>query len=83
MEINSADCIQLLFFVGNILLNIILSPSIPLKRQGTNNVNLFCVPNPKIDKKDEENLPVAMLVRVKNAETADQLLEKMEELRKE
>ncbi|XP_011419085.3 nuclear pore complex protein Nup50 isoform X2 [Magallana gigas] len=69
--------------LGNILLNISLSPSIPLKRQGTNNVYMMCVPNPKISPKDEENKPVAMLVRVKNAEAADELLEKMEDLRKE
>lgn len=68
---------------GNILLNISLSPSIPLKRQGTNNVYMMCVPNPKISPKDEENKPAAMLVRVKNAEAADELLEKMEDLRKE
>eukprot|EP00105_Crassostrea_gigas_P036246 XP_019920394.1 PREDICTED: nuclear pore complex protein Nup50-like isoform X4 [Crassostrea gigas] len=69
--------------LGNILLNISLSPSIPLKRQGTNNVYMMCVPNPKISPKDEENKPAAMLVRVKNAEAADELLEKMEDLRKE
>ncbi|XP_062566210.1 transforming growth factor-beta receptor-associated protein 1-like [Saccostrea cucullata] len=48
--------------LGNILLNIMLSPSIPLKRQGTNNVYIFCVPNPKINPKDEDNKPVAMLL---------------------
>lgn len=73
----------LLCYTGNILMNIMLSPSIPLKRQGTNNVYMMCVPNPKIKPKDEDNQPVAMLIRVKNAEAADQLLEKMEELRKE
>uniref|UniRef100_K1R712 Nuclear pore complex protein Nup153 n=1 Tax=Magallana gigas TaxID=29159 RepID=K1R712_MAGGI len=48
--------------LGNILLNISLSPSIPLKRQGTNNVYMMCVPNPKISPKDEENKPAAMLL---------------------
>ncbi|XP_052067390.1 nuclear pore complex protein Nup50-like [Mytilus californianus] len=68
--------------LGNIILNIILSPSIPLKRQGKNNVSMICVPNPPVDKKADPSKPVPMLIRVKTSEDADQLLEKMEELRK-
>ncbi|CAG2187569.1 NPAP60 [Mytilus edulis] len=68
--------------LGNIILNIILSPSIPLKRQGKNNVSMICVPNPPVDKKADPSKPVPMMIRVKTLEDADQLLEKMEELRK-
>lgn len=67
--------------LGNILLNIMLSSSIPLKRQGKNNVSLICVPNPPINPKDDPATPVPMLIRVKTAEDADQLLEKMDEIR--
>lgn len=58
-----------------------LSSSIPLKRQGKNNVSLICVPNPPINPKDDPATPVPMLIRVKTAEDADQLLEKMDEIR--
>lgn len=68
--------------LGNILLNIILSKSIPLARQGKNNVSLMCVPNPPIKDLDDSK-PVPMLMRVKTGEDADKLLEKMEELRKQ
>lgn len=68
--------------LGNIILNIIISPSMPLQRQGKNNVSLVCVPNPPVDKKADPNKPIPMLIRVKTTEDADQLLEKMEELRK-
>lgn len=67
--------------LGNIILNIILSPSIPLQRQGKNNVSMICVPNPPVDSKADPIKPVPMLVRVKTAEDADQLLQKMNEFR--
>lgn len=67
---------------GNILLNILLSQSIPLARQGKNNVSLMCVPNPPIKGLDDSK-PIPMLMRVKTGEDADKLLEKMEELRKQ
>ena len=73
---------NILCFAGNIILNIILSPSIPLKRQGKNNVSMVCVPNPPVDKKADPSKPVPMLIRVKTGEDADKLLEKMEEHRK-
>lgn len=66
--------------LGNILLNIILSSSLPLSRQGKNNVSMMCVPNPPLDSKTEAK-PTPMLIRVKTAEDADTLLEKMNELR--
>lgn len=68
--------------LGYVILNIILSPSIPLQRQGKNNVSMICVPNPPVDSKADPTKPVPMLVRVKTAEDADQLLQKMNEFRK-
>lgn len=43
---------------------------------------MICVPNPPVDKKADPSKPVPMMIRVKTLEDADQLLEKMEELRK-
>ena len=61
-------------------MNILLNKSIPVNRQGKNNVMIMCVPNPPLDeKKSEESTPVSMLIRVKNAEDADELCEKMKE----
>ncbi|OWF50667.1 nuclear pore complex protein Nup50-like [Mizuhopecten yessoensis] len=67
--------------LGNILLNIILSSSLPLSRQGKNNVSIMCVPNPPLDTKEDPKA-TPMLIRVKTPEDADTLLEKMKELRK-
>ncbi|XP_076471076.1 nuclear pore complex protein Nup50-like [Babylonia areolata] len=67
--------------LGNILLNILLTSAIPTKRQGKNNVFVVCVPNPPINPKDPSTSPVPMLIRVKTAEDADELLAKMEELK--
>jgi nuclear pore complex protein Nup50 len=54
----------------------------PTQRQGKNNVFLVCVPNPPINPKDEgSTTPVPMLLRVKTAEDADELLAKIEEMK--
>ena len=87
LELNTNQSLKcnpahLFLFLGNIILNIILSPSIPLQRQGKNNVSMICVPNPPVDSKADPTKPVPMLVRVKTAEDADQLLQKMNEVRK-
>lgn len=67
--------------LGNILLNIMLSPSVPLQKQGKNNVSMVCVPNPPVDPKAEEQKPVPMLIRVKTSDDADELLAKMNEMK--
>lgn len=67
--------------LGNILLNILLSAAIPIKRQGKNNVFIVCVPNPPINPKDDSSTAVPMLLRVKSGEDADELLAKLEELK--
>ncbi|KAK3103702.1 hypothetical protein FSP39_021135 [Pinctada imbricata] len=68
--------------LGNILLNISIPATMPVKRQGKNNVSLFAVPNPPI-KGIDESKPVPWLIRVKTGQDADQLVEKIDELRKE
>ena len=69
-------CESTLFLAGNIMLNIMLSSSMPMSRQGKNNVTIICVPNPPLD---DDNKPVSMLVKVKTGEDADELLEKLHE----
>ncbi|KAH9502716.1 Nuclear pore complex protein Nup50 [Bulinus truncatus] len=65
--------------LGNILLNILLSSSMPVNKQGKNNIVLVCIPNPPIDMKGDNTTPVPMLVRVKSEEDADALLKIIKE----
>nr|XP_046191202.1 nuclear pore complex protein Nup50 isoform X1 [Oncorhynchus gorbuscha] len=64
--------------LGNILLNIMVQPSILCSRMGKNNVMVMCVPNPVVDHNNPTN-PVAMLIRVKTGEDADELHNILEE----
>ena len=74
----SVTSVLLLSITGNILLNILLTSSVPASRQGKNNVLLVCVPNPPLDdKKPDDTTAVSMLIRVKAAADADELLEKI------
>lgn len=59
--------------LGNILLNIMLAPSLPVSRLGKNNVALMCVPNPPMDPNDSSPAPTTLLLRVRTAEDADEL----------
>lgn len=63
--------------LANILCNIILTKSIPTQRMGKNNVMLVCIPTP-----DANPPPVPVLIRVKNAEEADELLETLDKYKK-
>ena len=65
--------------LGNILLNTLVTATTPLERIGKNNVVLVTLPNPPIDPKAESE-PVTFLVRVKNAEDADELKQKLNDL---
>lgn len=56
--------------LGNVLLNLILSSSIPTQRLGKNNVMMVCIPTP-----DAKPPPTPILIRVKTSEEADDLLE--------
>ncbi|CAF4855152.1 unnamed protein product [Pieris macdunnoughi] len=58
--------------LGNILLNLVLAPSVPTQRMGKNNVMLVCIATP-----DAKPPPTPILIRVKTSEEADELLEKL------
>ncbi|XP_072408446.1 nuclear pore complex protein Nup50 isoform X1 [Chiloscyllium punctatum] len=58
--------------LGNILLNIMLHPSLPCTRTGKNNILIVCIPNPPIDEKNPDTA-VPILIRVKTTEDADEL----------
>uniref|UniRef100_A0A1A9UKW2 RanBD1 domain-containing protein n=1 Tax=Glossina austeni TaxID=7395 RepID=A0A1A9UKW2_GLOAU len=62
--------------LGIVLVNLILSCGLPVKRMGKNNVMLFCLPTPETDK------PTSLLLRVKTGEEADELLEAIEKYKK-
>lgn len=62
--------------LGNILVNLILNSAIPSQRMGKNNVMMVCVPTPEVEK------PTSMLLRVKTAEEADELLENIDKYKK-
>lgn len=63
--------------LGNLLLNMVLSASIPTKRMGKNNVMLVTIPTP-----EAKPPPVPLLLRVKTSEEADQLLATLEKYKK-
>jgi nuclear pore complex protein Nup50 len=65
--------------LGTILLNIMLTKSIPTSLQGKTNVSLSCIPNPPLD---ASKTPVCMLIRVKTADVAAELLQKINESKK-
>jgi len=60
---------------GNILLNILLTSSIPVSRQGANNVSLVCIPTTGQSSGEDSHskTPACMLIRVKTSEMADEL----------
>lgn len=62
--------------LGNILLNILLTASVPAKRL-KNNVVLVCIPTPDADPK-----PKSVLVRVKTEDDATELLEEIQKHQK-
>uniref|UniRef100_A0A3B5M309 Nuclear pore complex protein Nup50 n=1 Tax=Xiphophorus couchianus TaxID=32473 RepID=A0A3B5M309_9TELE len=64
--------------LGNILLNILVPPTLPCSRVGKNNVMVVCVPNPPVDDKNP-SVAVPLLIRVKTAEDADELHKTLEE----
>ncbi|XP_054267687.1 nuclear pore complex protein Nup50 [Macrosteles quadrilineatus] len=55
--------------LGNVLLNVLLSSGVPTQRMGKNNVMLVCLPTPQ-----DPPPPTTVLLRVKTAEEADNLL---------
>lgn len=69
--------------LGNILLNIMLAPSLPVSRLGKNNVGLVCIPNPPVNGKDDSASPTTMLLRVRTSEDADELKNALERYKSE
>lgn len=69
--------------LGNILLNIMLAPSLPVSRLGKNNVGLVCIPNPPVNGKDDSASPTTMLLRVRTTEDADELKDALERYKNE
>lgn len=59
--------------LGNILLNIMLAPTLPVSRLGKNNVALVCIPNSPVNSEGNSASPTTMLLRVRTAEDADEL----------
>lgn len=63
--------------LGNVLLNLILSKSVPTKRMGKKDVMLVAIPTP-----DAQPPPMPLLLRVKSPEEADNLLDVLEKHKK-
>lgn len=61
---------------GQILLNVLLIPSIEPKRLGKNNVQLACIAMPG------DATPSIVMIRVKTGEDADELVAKIDEFKK-
>ena len=68
--------------LGNILLNVLVTPETPVERLGKNNVMIVTIPNPPIEKNESDQKPVTFLIRVKTAEDADELKDKIVSLGK-
>jgi len=65
---------------GKVLLNINISEESPVSRSGKNNVMVVSVPNPPVYLKPadgDNNVPCTYLVRVKDAQLADELHDKL------
>lgn len=62
--------------LGNILLNIILTPGMPIQKTGKNNAMIVCIPTP-----EAKPPPVPVLIRVKTSEDCDTLIKKLEQCR--
>ncbi|CAG9792092.1 unnamed protein product [Diatraea saccharalis] len=60
--------------LGNVLVNLILASAIPTQRMGKNNVMMICIPTP-----DAKPPPTSILIRVKTADEADELLKTLNE----
>lgn len=80
-NVKDSDKVQLIVRadtnLGNVLCNLILSESIPTQRLGNKDVMLVCLPLP-----DSKPPPTTVLLRVKTAEDADNLLETLQKHKK-
>jgi len=62
--------------LGNILLNISLN-SLKFNKMGAKDISFLCVPNPLPDPKMAADTPVIMLLRVKDSDLRDEVLEQL------
>jgi nuclear pore complex protein Nup50 len=62
--------------LGNILLNISIN-SLKFTALGNKDISFLCIPNPLPDPKMSPDTPVVMLLRVKDAEIRDEVLEQL------
>lgn len=60
--------------LGNVLVNTLLTAGLPVKRMGSNNVMLVCMPTP-----DVKPPPVPLLIRLKTGDDADEVFNKLKE----
>jgi nuclear pore complex protein Nup50 len=60
--------------LGNVLVNTLLTAGLPLRRMGSNNVMLVCIPTP-----DVQPPPVPLLIRLKTGDDADEVFNKLKE----
>lgn len=63
--------------LGLLLLNTLLTESVPTKRMNKNNIMIVCIPTP-----DSQPPPTSVLLRVKTHEEADALLEALNKHKK-
>lgn len=68
--------------ISQVLLNILITSVTPIQRQGKNNIMVMCIPNPAINEKEKDKV-VAMLIRVKTGDDADQLFSVLEQKKAE
>ncbi|XP_078487476.1 nuclear pore complex protein Nup50 [Ciona intestinalis] len=68
--------------LGNLLLNILLNPAMPVSKQGKNNVSISCIPNPPVSESEPDKV-VPLLIRVKTSDDADELVELLNKKKKE
>lgn len=72
--------------LGNLIMNVVLSKSIPTSRQGKNHVMIVCIPTPeeapKPGKESKGSPLQTMLIKVKTTEDAEKLLEMLEKYKK-
>jgi nuclear pore complex protein Nup50 len=63
--------------LGNLLLNTLLTQSLPVKRMNKNTIMLICLPMP-----ESVPPPIPVLLRVKTGETGDELFESLNKHKK-
>lgn len=83
--INNGESTQLIIRadnkLANILLNVKLSKALPINKISAKDVSYLCIPNPPIPNVDSK-LPCKFLFKVKTEDDAQELVDKLNELKK-